>query len=131
MSPAPFKPLRNLPWWIALWALAVLLVIVACLVPSADLPRLPEDSDKLEHALAWFLLAASAVQLFRRGRALCVVAVALLGLGVAIEVAQALLTTTRSADVFDVLADGVGLCIGMATAFSPLRDLLLRWQPRR
>jgi len=124
-----FKPLRNLWFWIGLWAFAVLVVIVACLVPPPPLPPLPENGDKLEHFTAYFLLAASAVQLFRAGRVLLFVGVGLVAMGVCIEFAQGALTATRSADAFDALANTIGVVLGLATALTPLRDVLLRLQP--
>jgi len=120
------KPLRHLWFWVALWALVVLVVIVVCLIPPPPLPPLPENSDKLEHFAAYFLLAAGAVQLFRRGGVLLAVGVALVAMGVCIEFAQGALTDTRSADPFDALANTVGVSVGLMTAFTPLRDLLLR-----
>lgn len=131
MSGPPFKPLRHLPFWIGLWALAVLGVVVVCLIPPPPLPPLPENGDKAEHFIAYFLLSASAVQLFRRGRALLAVGLALVAMGACIEFAQGALTATRSADPFDALANTVGVAVGLATACTPLRDLLLRLQPRR
>ena len=126
-----FKPLRNRRFWMALWAAAVLGVVVVCLIPPPPLPPLPDNSDKLEHFAAYFLLAAGAVQVFRRGRVLAWVGVALVALGVCIEFAQGALTANRSADPFDALANAVGVAAGLATAFTPLCDLLLRLQPRR
>ena len=126
-----FKPLRNRRFWMALWAAAVLGVVVVCLIPPPPLPPLPDNSDKLEHFAAYFLLAAGAVQVFRRGRMLAWVGVALVAQGVCIEFAQGALTATRSADPFDALANAVGVAAGLATAFTPLCDLLLRLQPRR
>ena len=122
---AVLKPLRHPKSWSMLWWLAVLIVLAVCLMPSPDLPELPHNGDKLEHALAFFLLAASAVQLYVRPR-LRAVAIGLLLFGAAIEVAQGLLTVDRSADPFDLLADAVGIALGMATAFLPWRDLLLK-----
>ena len=126
-----FKPLRNRRFWMALWAAAVLGVVVVCLIPPPPLPPLPDNSDKLEHFAAYFLLAAGAVQVFRRGRVLAWVGVALVAQGVCIEFAQSALTANRSADPFDALANAVGVAAGLATAFTPLCDLLLRLQPRR
>jgi hypothetical protein len=109
----------------ALWWLAIAIVVVACLLPGPDLPKLPV-SDKFEHALAFALLAAAAVQLFRRGVPLLVVGAGLLALGIGIELAQHLLTTSRMMEPGDVVADTIGIAAGLATAWTPLRDLLLR-----
>lgn len=119
------KPLRHRNAWLALWLCGVTVLIVVCLLPSPDLPNL-HVSDKLEHALAFALLAGSAVQLFERWRALVFVAFGLLALGIGIEFAQALFTTTRAMEGADVVADAIGIVIGFATALTPLRDLLLR-----
>ena len=119
------KPLRRRNAWLALWLCAVAVLVVVCLLPNADLPKL-HINDKLEHALAFALLSASAVQLFERWRALLAVAVGLLALGICIEFAQYLFTTTRAMERADVVADAIGIAVGAATALTPLRDLLLR-----
>ena len=121
------KPLRRPRLWAALWAAAVLLVIVVCLIPPPPIP-LPENSDKGEHFLAYFILAGSAVQLFRRGRPLLWVGVGLVLMGIGIEFAQGALTSNRTADPMDALANTIGVLAGMATVLTPLRDLLLRWR---
>lgn len=118
------KPLRRMRMWLALWCLGIVALVVVCLLPGPDLPRVPVN-DKLEHALAFALLASSAVQLFTRGRALATVAAGLLALGVGIEFAQALFTTTRAMELADVVADAIGIGAGMAVAWTPLRDALL------
>lgn len=128
---AAIKPLRRPLFWLGLWCTAVLLVIVLCLVPAPPLPELPQHSDKVEHFLAYFVLAASAVQLWAGRSALLRVALGLIGLGIGIEIAQGTLTELRSADPMDALANSSGVVAGMATALTPLRDLLLRLQPRR
>jgi VanZ family protein len=119
------KPLRHRKAWLALWLCGVTVLIVVCLLPSPDLPNL-HVSDKLEHATAFALLAGSAVQLFQRWRALLVVAAGLLALGIGIEFAQALFTTTRAMEAADVAADTTGIFVGLSIALTPLRDLLLR-----
>ena len=126
MTPKPWlKPLRRGSLWLGLWLGAILGVIVVCLLPGADLPKVPL-SDKLEHALAFFALAAAAVQLFRRGKPLAIVALGLLALGGAIELAQALLTTSRAMESGDIVADAIGVAAGAVLAWTPLRDVLLR-----
>lgn len=121
------KPLRRPRLWAALWFSAVLLVIVVCLIPPPPIP-LPENGDKGEHFLAYFILAGSAVQLFRHGRPLLCVGVGLVLMGIGIEFAQGALTDDRMADPMDALANTIGVLAGLATALPPLRDLLLRWR---
>lgn len=118
------KPLRHMRMWLALWFLGITALVVACLLPAPDLPKV-NVNDKLEHALAFALLASSAVQLFTRGRPLATVAAGLLALGAGIEFAQALFTTTRAMELADLVADAIGIGAGMAVAWTPLRDVLL------
>ncbi|HZW17886.1 MAG TPA: VanZ family protein [Luteimonas sp.] len=129
-QPGWLKPLRHPRAWLALWWLAVVLVFVVCLVPAPDLPPVPRGFDKVEHFLAFFLLAASAVQLYATRRALWCAALGLVGLGVVIELAQFAFTSSRSMDPRDVLADTLGIAAGFAIALTPLRDLLLRMEAR-
>ncbi len=119
------KPLRWPRFWLALWWLAVLGTLVVCLIPPPPIP-LPENSDKVEHFLAYFLLASSAVQIYQRRAALILAAVGLVALGIGIEFAQGALTVNRMADPMDALANTVGVLAGMAIVFTPLRDLLVR-----
>ncbi len=110
--------------WASLWWLAVLGLVVVCLVPPPPL-ALPAGSDKVEHFLAYFILAASGVQLYRRGRPLLWMGLGLVLLGIGIEFAQGALTATRVADPLDAAANTIGVMVGMATVLTPLRDLLL------
>lgn len=109
--------------------LAVVGVCVICLVPLDGLPPLPDNSDKVEHLLTYFVLAACAVQLFEGRRALLISALGLVALGIGIEFAQGM-TTYRSADPWDALANSIGVLLGMATRLTPWRDLLLRIEKR-
>ncbi len=115
--------------WLGLWALALVAVCVVCLVPLGGLPPLPDNSDKVEHLLTYFVLAAGAVQLFGGSRALFVAALGLLTLGIGIEFAQGM-TAYRSADPWDALANSIGVLLGLATRLTPWRDLLLRIEKR-
>lgn len=123
------KPLRRGHFWLGLWLGAIAGVVLVCLVPGADLPKVPLD-DKLEHALAFFVLSACGVQLFLRGRPLAVVMLGLLALGGAIELAQGLLTTSRMMERADLLADAGGIVAGLLLAWTPLRDVLLKLDHR-
>jgi VanZ family protein len=119
------KPLRHARAWLALWWLAIVLAAAVELLPAMLLPRIPSGSDKFEHVLGYALLAAAAVQVFER-RALWRVGLGLALLGLLLEVAQGTLTATRSFDPGDELANCAGILLGLATAFTPLRDLLPR-----
>ena len=119
------KPLRWTWLWLGLWIGAIVGVVVLSLVPPPEMD-LPAGADKVEHFIAYFLLAASAVQLFASARALVWIGVGIVALGVGLEFAQHLATTTRTMDQGDAWADLFGVLAGMATRFTPLRDLLLR-----
>lgn len=113
-----------------LWALAVLIVWAGCLMPLPELPSVPAN-DKWQHFAAYFLLAASGVQLWRGRPALIRLALGLLLMGAAIEVAQGSFTAARQADPGDLLANALGVAVGMALSATPLGNLLLRLQPAR
>ena len=100
------KPFRR-PWlWAALWALGIAAVVVASMLPAPDLPDL-HVSDKSEHFTAYALL------------------------GIGLEFAQGALTTTRTMDAADALANSLGVLAGLATSLTPWRDALLRHEPGR
>lgn len=120
------KPLRCPGCWLALWALALATVAALSLLTLPPGPELPPNSDKVEHFLAYFALAASAVQLFRARAVLAGVGLGLVAMGVALEFAQGAMTTTRMQDPLDALANTLGVLAGLALALTPARDLLLR-----
>lgn len=126
---AALKPLRRPRLWLGLWIAAIVALIVICLVPLNSLPPLPANSDKLEHLFGYFVLSAAAVQLFASRRALSLAAVGLIVLGIGVEIAQGY-TAYRSSDPADALANTLGVLLGMATALTPWRDLLLRMEKR-
>ena len=123
------KPFRR-PWlWSALWSLAIAVVVVASLLPAPELPDAP-GSDKLHHFLAYFALAAAAVQLYARWTSLLGAGLGLVLLGVGLEHAQGALTETRMADYRDALANALGVVAGLGTRLAPWRDALLRLDQR-
>jgi VanZ family protein len=123
------KPFRR-PWlWLGLWWLAVLVVIVFSLTPPPPI-ELPRNGDKVEHLLAYAVLAAAATQVFRPGWPLLVAGAGLVLMGIALEFAQGALTVTRMADPADALANALGVGLGLLIAFTPWRDALLRCDRR-
>lgn len=123
----PVRPFAR-PWlWAGIWWLLVTAAVTVCLLPGPDLPEVPDGGDKVEHIAGFFVLMAAAVQVFDGRRAWWRAAALLVLLGIAIEIAQGTLTTTRSADPMDALADAFGVLLGLCTARWPwLRDLLWR-----
>ncbi|PPU42550.1 VanZ family protein [Xanthomonas arboricola] len=129
VSPA-LRPFQR-PWlWLGLWIAAILAVIAVCMGPPPEFPELPSNSDKAEHFLTFALLCWGAVQLFATRRALLSAAFGLVLLGIGIEIAQGALTTNRSADPYDALADTLGILAGLCLAWTPLRLVMLRMDKR-
>ena len=120
------KPFRRPRLWLGLWWGAIALVALGSLLPAMLLPVVPAGGDKVEHLLGYGLLAAIAVQIFAGRRALLGAGAWLVLLGVLLEVAQGVLTTTRAMDAFDALANACGVITGMATALTPARAGLWR-----
>jgi VanZ family protein len=71
--------------------------------------------DKLNHVVAFSAMAFSACFAFAHARHAVVIALALLAFGVFIELVQSQIPA-RSAEAFDVLADGVGILAGLLPA---------------
>jgi VanZ family protein len=110
--------------WLGVWLFGWVLCIALSLLPPIQLGG-PPDSDKLGHFLAYFTLMAWAVMLFKGWRARVLVAGALVLLGLGLEFAQAMLTTTRQGDSRDVLANAMGVLAGLLLGLTPVRSLLV------
>jgi VanZ family protein len=95
--------------WRALFALALIGVLVLALIPASPGPDWFEHADKLRHAAAFIALWAVGRQ--ARLRPGWTLALGLLGFGIGIELLQAL-TPTRESSLGDVLADAVGIAAG-------------------
>lgn len=124
-----FKPLRRPVLWGGLWIAAIAVVVVLSLAPSVPMPDVP-DGDKLGHFLAYFALAAAAVQLYARWPALLGAGIGLVLLGIGLEYAQGALTATRMRDGADALANTLGVIVGLSTRLTPFRDVLLQFDTR-
>ena len=126
--------LRVFRWprcWLVSWALMIAAVVVGSLLPTDALPPSPFDQfDKLEHFLGYAALSAYAVLLFASRRAQVGAAVGLVALGIGLEVAQAVLTASRSADVLDAATDALGVLAGLSLAATPWALALQRLDAR-
>ncbi len=102
--------------WRAL--LAVLLIAITWLALSPAPPKaITTGWDKSNHALAFASLAFSSVwAVWQRPRQWIWLAAALVGYGIGIEIAQSFLPP-READWHDVVADSVGIALGLLAAW--------------
>ncbi|MCY7354582.1 MAG: VanZ family protein [Lysobacter sp.] len=130
MAPV-IKPFHRPRLWLGAWLLLVAIVIVLSLTPPPPLPPLPSGTDKVEHFLAYFVLAAGAVQGFAARRTQFSIGVGLIALGALLEVAQASLTVTRMMDLHDAIANALGVLVGLITTVSSWHDFALRLDQRR
>lgn len=124
------KPFRRPLLWAALWMLAIAVVVVASLMPVSGLPDVPKNFDKIEHFVAYAALSAGAVQLFARRLSWGFVCVLLVLMGIGLEHLQAQMALGRMLDRVDALANTLGVLAGLATAFTPWRDALLRFDQK-
>ena len=117
------RELQRSRLWLGVWLFGWALCIALSLLPPIELDG-PPDSDKLGHFLAYFTLMAWAVMLLQGWRARLLAAGALVLLGLGLEFAQATLTTTRQGDARDMLANALGVMVGLGVALTPGRHLL-------
>jgi len=99
------RPLR-----LAVFVAAVLVILYMTLAPNEDVPGSSLLWDKAAHSIAFGLLTMIGLLMSTHRRVL--VAGAVLGLGVAIEIAQSLMPFGRNGDWRDALADAVGVALG-------------------
>ena len=116
--------LRRRRLWIALSLVLLAAVLVASLQPNLGLP-VPSGFDKVEHLAAYILLSLWFTGLVARGR-YWAVAAGLLSLGFLIEVLQWRMNLGRSAETLDMLANMVGVGVGITIALQATGG----WAPR-
>jgi len=98
------------------------------MLPGPVVADLLSWNDKLEHTGTYFVLMVWFGGLYPRARH-PLVAMALLALGIALDLLQGL-TATRSLDVLDIIADGVGLVFGLVLSMSVLEGWCQRVERR-
>lgn len=99
------------------WAL-IIIAIVVCLLPGQALPK-TGVSDKFEHSLLYAFLTVWFAGLYPRSRYV-VIAVGLFLMGAGIELAQEAMHLGRFGDIRDVVANTVGIVIGVTLALAGL-----------
>lgn len=115
--------LRWQAWWLAVgWALAGAIVWLS-LMPGAPQPVAVPHADKVEHALAYFVLTGWFAQLYR-GRLRWLHAGLFLLMGVAIEFLQEA-GGDRLFEWADMAADAAGIGLALWLSAKPDVDRLL------
>ncbi len=107
------RAFRRPRLWLGLWVFGWLLCVVLSLIHAPSLATDVPEGDKVEHLAAYGLLSAWAVWIFAARRAQWIAASGLIGLGIAMEFAQGYLTTYRSMDWRDGLADSIGVLLAL------------------
>lgn len=127
---AALRDFRRPRLWLGLWCFGWLLCVALSLVHPPNLGVDVPDGDKIGHLLAYALLSAWSVWIFSSRRSHVISAVALVLLGIAMELAQGAFTSDRMMDVRDGWADAIGVLIGQLFAFGRARSLLQSLEAR-
>ncbi len=126
----PDTTVRRWPRHLHLWR-AVALAWVAGVVWFSLVPHPPQllqpfpGLDKLEHFAAYLLLMGCALQGWRRRHERWVLAIALVSLGALLELLQGL-GGVRQFELLDLLANSLGVAVGLALGRTAVADLALR-----
>jgi hypothetical protein len=118
----PLKPLRLRRLWLSMGMGFVFLVIYLSLTPHPI--RAPVWWNfKVGHMLAYCWLMFWYLQIYRGWKERAWIAVALCGMGVALEFVQGM-TGYRHFAYSDMRDNAIGVAAGLTFAFTPLRDAL-------
>jgi VanZ family protein len=101
------------------WTVGVVLLLAAtvvCLVPGHELPSSFELNDKISHLVGHGALAAYFTGLVPRKRWWKILLLLVI-FGAGIEVAQYYMHAGREGDPRDVVANGLGVCLGLLVGF--------------
>ena len=104
------KPLRLHRLWMGLGFGLIAVDLALSLLPFPEEIDLEDNSDKLGHLLMYGSLMFWFAMIYPAARARLLLALAFCAIGVGIEFAQGM-TSYRSFDVADMLANGVGVAL--------------------
>lgn len=124
MKPVILPELRYPRLWLAVGLTLAAVIAVLSLLPSKELPDL-RVSDKVEHTLAYVALGFCFASVIVR-RDWFWLALSLLAFGALIELAQGVMHLGRNADARDLVANAVGISLGLLLAWTPL-GMWARW----
>ena len=123
------RALRLPRLWLGVWALMIVGVIVLSLMRGPPIPELL-TTGKFDHFIAYFSLTVMAVQLYATRDVQFTAALAMIALGILMELAQGYLTTYRDMSMYDAVVDTFGVAMGFAVSWTPMANLLPRIEAR-
>ena len=109
----------HVVWFGLAYALLLFVAIVSLIPISAD----GDVSDKLMHLLTYAVLSSWFSLIVGRANSLFRICIGLIAFGILIEFLQGM-TSYRSAEVADAIANSLGVLIGLTFHFTPLHRLL-------
>jgi VanZ family protein len=124
VSDAPTARLRWHVPWVALGALIMAWVLWMALQPDPDITLAIPQGDKILHATTFTCLMGWWGNVYRSRRGRLGSVLLCLAFGIFIEFAQ-WLDPPRDADVWDVVADSVGIALALLLLRTPLARVLL------
>jgi VanZ family protein len=117
-------PLRFPRLWLNLGWAFVALVLAACLVPNG-VPGTAGVNDKVLHAAGYLALTLWFTGIYPRSRYVWIAA-SLVIMGIIVELLQGAMQVGRNADARDVIANIIGIAVGVVLSLS----LLGGWMQR-
>ncbi len=111
--------LKLAKFWFGLAFIWLLALGVVSLIPAPDLG----GNDKIGHVIAYAMLSAWFSLLVEQRESLWRILLGLIIYGLLLEFLQGL-TSYRSGDLADALANSLGVITGLGFYFSPLRQIL-------
>ena len=116
--------LKHRHFWLSGGWLLVGLVVYLSLTPHPPEPLSFPNADKLEHGFAYGSLALWFCQIYLSTRSRWVTIAGLIGLGVGLEFVQGW-TGYRFFDVWDMVANSIGVLFGFLLVLTPLGRLFV------
>jgi VanZ family protein len=123
----PTRPLRYPALWRAIGWLMLAVITVAMAMPAPEVELAIDHADKWVHVLAFATLGAWTAQIYPPSAALLWRGLGLLAFAASTELMQAVIPW-RNADSGDLIADAIGVALGLALAFGPSGLGLLRFE---
>ncbi|OQW94727.1 MAG: hypothetical protein BWK79_04885 [Beggiatoa sp. IS2] len=121
-------PLRYTLWWLAMGILLIIVIIIASLMPVPDVVnQLPQNTDKLQHFIAYFILMGWFVQIYHLLSQRVCLAICFILLGLLLEILQGF-SGIRHADWTDILANSLGILLAWQVGETRFSNILIYFE---